>query len=350
MERTLLIDSQKIRRWYKDVLSGFSDIIEADFHQNDIEFIDTQTGEIRNVIVPICSPKNMGSDMCIDETMIGEEFFTILSSRITGNIAFMANTTRSLELKQASLPLEKQLENVKVINRDLANSYRKFCDITMPTANQVGDKFHVVKLLLDAQQAVRIKQKRKIDTEKREAHNIFKKEEKTRKEACLSAGKKYKKQRFTYHEKKLSNSETPSQILRRSRYLLYKFESQWTEKQTVRARVLFNEFPEIETAYKLSCNFRDWYSKKNIGKEKIFLEQELFQWYENVEISGITELMNFSSTVEINQEYILNYFYNNGASNAMAENRNGKIKKFINANQGTRDKEFFFFRLKKYFT
>ncbi len=84
MERTLLIDSQKIRRWYKDVLSGFSDIIEADFHQNDIEFIDTQTGEIRNVIVPICSPKNMGSDMCIDETMIGEEFFTILSSRITG--------------------------------------------------------------------------------------------------------------------------------------------------------------------------------------------------------------------------------------------------------------------------
>ncbi len=350
MSRTLLIDSQKIRRWYRDVLSGFLNVGENNLHQNDIEFIDTETGEVKNIFVPVCLPQNMCSDMCIDETMIGEEFFTILSNRTTGKIAFMANTTRSLELKGASQPLKKQLEKVKVINRDLANSYRKFCNITMPIAAQVGDKFHVVKLLLDAQQAVRMKQKRKIDTKKREAHNAFKKEEKKRKEACLLVGEKYKKQRFTYIEKKLSNSETPSEILRRSRYLLYKFESQWTEKQTARARVLFKEFPELEAAYKLSCNFRNWYSKKNIGKGNIFLEKKLFQWYEDVEISGITELMNFSSTVEINQEYTLNYFYHNGASNAMAENRNGKIKKFINANQGTRDKDFFFFRLQKYFT
>ncbi len=350
MERTLLIDSQKIRRWYRDVLSGFSDDRINDSQQRDIEFIDAQTGEVKTIFIPVCSAENMGSDMCIDETMIGEEFFTILSNRTTGKIAFMANTTRSLELQQACLPLKEQLENVKIINRDLANSYRKFCNITMPTADQVGDKFHVVKLLLDAQQAVRIRQKHKIDTEKREAHNAFKEEEKRRKKICLTAGEKYKNQKFTYKEKILSNSETPSEILRRSRYLLYKFENQWTEKQTARAEVLFKEFPELETAYKLSCKFRNWYSKKNIGEQKLFLEKNLFQWYEDVEKAGIAELLNYSSTVEINQEYILNYFYHNGASNAMAENRNGKIKKFINANQGTRDKEFFFFRLKKYFT
>ena len=91
-------------------------------------------------------------------------------------------------------------------------------------------------------------------------------------------------------------------------------------------------------------------NSKNIGSHELILEKELYQWYEDVEKSGITELMNFSSTVERNEKYILNYFYHNGASNAMAENRNGKIKKFINSNQGTRDRDFFFFRLKKYFT
>ncbi len=162
-------------------------------------------------------------------------------------------------------------------------------------------------------------------------------------------GQEYKKQKFIYKEKVLLNGETPSEILRRSRYLLYKFPEQWTNKQEARSKVLFSEYHVLQETYKRSCEFRNWYSRKNIGEHNLILEKKLFQWYEDVETSGITELMNFSSTVERNQDYILNYFYQNGASNAMAENRNGKIKKFINSNQGTRDRDFFFFRLKKYF-
>ena len=288
--------------------------------------------------------------MCVDEKMIGEEFFTIISNRETGKIAFMADTTKSSALVQACIPMKNELANVKIINRDLAGCYRKFSNTMMPNAAQVGDKFHVVKLLLEAQQAVRIEQKRKIASEKREAHQAFKDSENTRKEDCKQKGVKYKKQKFLYQEKTLANSETPSQVLSRSRYLLYKFPEQWTDKQKVRSQVLFSEFPDLEQAYKLGIEFRNWYSKKNIGEHELILEKHLVQWYENVENSGITDLMNFSSTVERNQEYILNYFHNNGASNAMAENRNGKIKKFINSNQGTRDRDFFFFRLHKYFS
>jgi len=83
--------------------------------------------------------------------MIGEDFYTIISNRISGKLALMANTTKSSELLEASLPEIKELKNVKIINRDLAGSYRRFSDITMPNANQVGDKFHIIKLLLDAQ-------------------------------------------------------------------------------------------------------------------------------------------------------------------------------------------------------
>ena len=288
--------------------------------------------------------------MCIDEKMIGEDFYTIISNRTSGKLALMSNTTKSSELLEASFPIINELKDVKIINRDLAGSYRRFSDISMPGADQVGDKFHVVKLLLDAQQSVRIGQKRKIDTEKREFYKVFKESENKRKDDCKQKGIKYKKKKIIYKEKILSNSETPSEVLRRSRYLLYKFPEQWTEKQKLRSKVLFLEFPNLEQAYKLSIQFRNWYSKKNIGQHSLVLEKGLYQWYEDVEKSGITDLMNFSSTVERNEEYILNYFYHKGSSNAMAENRNGKIKKFINSNQGTRDRDFFFFRLKKYFT
>ncbi len=331
-------------------MSGFSDNGEYIVHQHDIEFIDKETGEVKKIFVPICAPENIGDHMCIDEKMIGETFFSIICNKETGNLAFMADTTKSSELFEASLPIREELRKVKIINRDLAGSYRLFSNLAMPNADQVGDKFHVVKLLIDSQQSVRIGQKRKIDTKKRQAHKVFKNSEIKRKEECQKTGEKYKKQKFTYKEKILLNGETQSQILRRSRYLLYKFPEQWTDKQFARANVLFAEFPELEKAYNLCNEFRVWYAKSNIGKHEMFLEKKLFQWYEDVEISGITDLMNFASTVERNQECILNYFYNNGASNAMAENRNGKIKKFINSNQGTRDRDFFFFRLIKYFT
>ncbi len=172
--------------------------------------------------------------MCIDEKMIGEDFFTIISNRTTGELAFMADTTKSLELYQASFPIREELKKVKIINRDLASCYKRFSNMAMPDADQVGDKFHVVKLLLDAQQAVRIGQKRKIETAKRETHKAFKNSEEKRKKDCQKIEQKYKKQKFSYKEKVLSNGETPSEILRRSRYLLYKFPEQWTDKQEAR--------------------------------------------------------------------------------------------------------------------
>jgi len=322
---------------------------QSTIHENDIEYIDKGTGEVKKLFVPICSQENIGEDMCVDEKQIGEDFYSIISNRKTGKLAFVANTTKSSELFEATLTINQQLSQVKVINRDLASCYKNFCNRVMPDTAQVGDKFHVIKLLLDANQAIRIRLKRDIDTKKRIAFQGFKNQEKERKDACEKAREKYKKRKFVYKEKVASNGETQSELLRRSRFLLFKFPSQWTKNQRSRAKVLFAEYPKLEIAYQLCCSFRDWYSKSNIGASELILEKGLHQWYEDVEVSGIEELMNFSSTVERNEEYICNYFYHKGATNAMAENRNGKIKKFINSNQGTRDRDFFFFRLKIYF-
>ena len=89
-------------------------------------------------------------------------------------------------------------------------------------------------------------------------------------------------------------------------------------------------------------------SKKNIGKDYLWLNKRLIKWYEKVEESEISEMLNFQSMVESNEEYIMNYFIC-GETNALAEAINSKIQKFISSNNGNRDKDFFFFRLDNYF-
>ena len=68
--------------------------------------------------------------------------------------------------------------------------------------------------------------------------------------------------------------------------MLYKYPDQWSNKQELRAFALFEKFPDIEKAYNLSIQFRDWYSKKNIGKSKLYIERELHQWYEDINLRG----------------------------------------------------------------
>ncbi len=168
--------------------------------------------------------------------------YIIISNNETGEIAFVSDTTVSTELYEAVSPIRDELRNVKVINRDLAAWYKKFSDMAMPQADQVGDKFHVIKLLLDAEQGVRLRFRREIDSAKRKAYEEFKAKEQKRKEDCEVEGKKFKTKKFVPNEKILGNGETPSQILKRGQYLLYKFPHQWTDKQKERSGFMFAEF------------------------------------------------------------------------------------------------------------
>ena len=112
--------------------------------------------------------------------------------------------------------------------------------------------------------------------------------------------------------------------------------------------MLFKLYPEIEIAYQLSCRFRDWFKKENIGSDPDIIGLKLNEWYRKVEMADIEEMLNFKSLVERNEAIIRRYF-EKGHTNAIAENINSKIKRFIMINQGTRDREFFYFRVKKYF-
>ena len=122
----------------------------------------------------------------------------------------------------------------------------------------------------------------------------------------------------------------------------------WKPWQKQRANLLFNAFPDLEKAYYLIEKLRDWYNRKNIGKTWLSIEKKLRQWTEDVELANIEEMKGLVKMFDKHQEIILNYCIT-GQTNAMAENINSRIQRFININYGVRDQNFFFFRLKQYY-
>lgn len=346
--KALCVEPQKLWRWYRDTLSGFLDPEnQAIRHQYDIQL--KEKGVNKEIRVPILKPENIGPNMAIDEKQIGEEMHTVLSNRDTGKIALLARTLKAKELSLLTSYFEGKGFEVKTVTRDLSISYDWFCRTAFPNAGHVADKFHIIKILLDSSQDVRVRYRQEILRDKRLKYEGHKQKEKLRKEQCEIEGKRYKKKKFVYDQPKTENGETPMELLARSRFLLFKYQDQWTPSQAQRATVLFKLYPEIEMAYKLSSQFRDWYKKENIGTHPDTIGLKLNEWYRNVEKADIEEMLNFKSLVERNEAIIRRYF-EKGHTNAIAENINSKIKRFIMINQGTRDREFFYFRVKQYFS
>lgn len=344
----LCLDGKKAWRWYRDSLSGFLDEEEKKkSHENDLEI--KEKGQVREVRVPILKHENFGINMAIDEKKIGEEMHTVISNRDTGKIAVLARTLKASDLSELLSKFNQQGFLVKSITRDLSNTYDWFSRQAFMNAEHIADKFHIIKHLLDSMQAVRIRYRQDLLRDRRLKFEAHKKKENNRRIMCKNNGQDYKKKKFNYKPKKAINGETWLEILARTRFILFKYPSDWTISQKERAEILFDKFPEIEKAYKLSISFRNWYKKKNVGNNMEAIIKNLFNWYKVVDETDIDEMNNFKSLVERHQAVIVNYF-KQGFTNAIAEGINSKIQRFININQGTRDREFFYFRMNNYFS
>lgn len=316
-------------------------------HEHDIEII---TGRgTKTIRVPILKAENIGPNMAVDEKQIGEQMHTVLSNRDNGKIAMLANSITSHELKKIMLKVGDKTDLVETMTRDMSSSYAKFGNEVFFNASHIADKFHIIKDLLESCQAVRIRYRQENLRKKRLEYEAHKKIEKQREKECIENNEPYKKKNFFFKEETLSNGDTVLEGLARSRYLLFKYRSDWTLSQEKRAKALFEKFPEIEKVHDLANEFRDWMKKSNVGKDMHIIKKDLNKWFDRVVKEDIDEMMNFKSMVERNKRVILNYFIF-GATNAIAENINSRIQRFIMINQGTRDREFFYFRIANYFS
>jgi len=230
----------------------------------------------------------------------------------------------------AQIPYEKRA-SVKEVTLDMSNSMNVIVRDTFPKATLVIDRFHVQKIVTEAVQEIRIDIRKQVIKSENDAH------------------KKAKEEKRKYYPETYENGDSKKQLLARSRYLLFKPKSKWTETQKERANILFNKYPELGKAYNLSMMFRSFYEhSKTVSEAK----QKLNEWYRKIEEKSneeekyIDPFIIAADTIRLYEFNILNYFINR-STNASAESFNAKLKGFRTLVRGVRDKKFFLFRVAK---
>ena len=277
-------------------------------------------------------PENIGSHLSIDEVSLSKgELYTFVTNKKgkskKGTLVACIKGTRSGDLinvlEKLALHKRKQVDEVTL---DMAKNIELATKIAFPESTLVTDRFHVVKLVTEALQHIRIQ----LRWEELDKENKAIEEAKTK-------GLKYK-------PIQLSNGDTPKQLLARSRYIIAKKPHQWTENQKQRAKLLFKKYPKLEIAYKHALEFRNIYEIN----DKLTAKERFEKWIKDTFDYELKTFYTSANTVKANFKNILNFF-NNRNTNANAESFNAKIKLFRANLRGVTDTSFFLFRLHKLF-
>lgn len=271
----------------------------------------------------------MGPILSIDETSLSQgELYTVVTNKDAkgrkGALVALMHGTNSEGIAQVLEKIDesKRLE-VKEISMDLSPTMQRVARRCFERATIVADRFHVQKLMGEAISELRIEHRwDAIDQDN--------------KERALAKREDRKYVPYTFR-----NGDTRRQLLARSRYVLMKNYTKWTEEQELRATILFEEYPDIAAAYNMSMQLTALYNKHS---EKAAARLNLARWCNDLEKLGTKHFNIVKDTIYQNYDIILNYFINR-ATNASAESFNAKVKAFRSQFRGVSDIPFFVFRL-----
>ena len=277
-------------------------------------------------------PENLTSQISIDEVSVSQgELYTFVTSKSgkgrKQTIIASIKGTKSKDIINVLNKIPKEhRDKVEEVTLDMAKNMEASIKKSFTEASIVTDRFHVVKLVIDALQHIRTKQRWiEIDQENK----------------MLSLAKK---EELQYSQRQLSNGDSFKQLLARSRYLLAKKSNSWTECQKERSVILFREFPLLETMYNHVMSFRNIYENKS--KERA--REQFEDWIIKTEALKIDEFNSTAKSIKYHLDNILNFFDNRN-TNANAESFNSKIKLFRSNQRGVTDTKFFLFRLQNLF-
>lgn len=310
------VNGKKLQRHYKHKVSGYKQWEQLS-HADDY----------------LIYPENITEHISIDEVSLSKgELYTIVTNKNTKaqnkkSVIAIINGTEAKTIQKVlgKIPLE-QRNKVKEITMDMAPNMALAARNSFVNSTQVIDRFHVVRLVMDALQHMRTNLRWKaIDEEN-------------------ASIKKAKTEGRKHQPEILPNGDTLRELLVRSKYLLYKFEDEWTLHQAKRAKVLFDKYPLLKKAYKLVESFRTIYKLDN--KEDAIIRFN--DWKQKVGALKIDEFNTVINSLEHHLNNILNFF-NSRNTNANAESFNSKIKIFRANLRGVTDVKFFLFRLQNLF-
>ena len=308
------MNHKTLQRQYKNNLSDFYDWIHLDHCEDWLLF-----------------PENIGRRISIDETALSNgELYTIVTNKDAkgkkGALIAIIKGTKSLVVSSVlmKISMNKRVK-VEIITLDMSNAMDWIVRECFPNTKKVIDRFHAQKLVTEALQEMRVKERWKAIEEE---NKMIQKSRKT----------KTKCKPFRY-----SNGDTMKQLLARGRYLLFKPSSKWTKSQKERSDILFNEFPDLKKGYDLSMMFRSTY--ENTTERKV-AKVKLDNWYRKVEEKKFKSFITASESIKNHEGWILNYFPER-ETNASAESFNAKLKGFRSLVRGVSDTKFFLYRIAK---
>jgi len=297
---------------YKDHLSGFHQWDQKDHADEWLVF-----------------KKNVGTHLSLDETSISNgELSTILTNKagkgVKGSLVAMCEGTKANDISNVfnKIPLAQRL-NVEEVTLDFSSSMEKAVLTSFPNAHLTTDRFHVQQLVSEASQQIRIKLRWKAIEEENDGVKQTK-----------LTGERYILEVY-------ANGDTKKQLLARSRYLLFKPESKWTDRQIERAVILFETFPQLKEAYNLTMSFRGIYETSETREEA---QRRFKDWFNKVDASNFDSFKTTAQYLQDHLDTILNYFPDR-STNASAESFNAKLKGFRTLLRGVSDKTFFLFRV-----
>ena len=308
------INAHTFEKQYKETLSGYCEWDEPDNADKWLLF-----------------PENIGLRLAIDKSSLSnDELYAFVTNRdrhaLEGSLVAVVAGTKSEAIIQALKQIGKA-ERMKVeeVTLDLSDSMRKIVSVAFPNAKRVIDRFHIQKLAGDAVQEIRV------------AHRWDALQQSNGEmEECKLSGKTY----MPF----VSPTEThaPNCLLEVVTCCLNQQINGRKDKKE-RARILFDEYPDIKVAYGLSHSLRMIFSKNTI---KDAARLSMAKWYDKVERAGMKQFNVIAATFYEHYDEILN-FYNNRSTNAAAESFNAEIKLFRANLHGVTDKKFFLFRIAK---
>ena len=214
------VPAHTLYRQYKEFSSGFRDWEQARHAEEYMLF-----------------EENIGPDLGIDEVTLSRgELYTYVTNKAAkggkGSIVASIKGTRSEDIQAVldRIPADKR-EQVEQISLDMAKNIESAVSRSFPNAIRVTDRFHVVRLVLEPVQQLRVK----LRWQEMDAEN--------------KAIKQARKAGVAYKAERLDNGDTPKQLLARCRHALFKPEEKWTKNQWLRVYFAFERYPELKRAY-----------------------------------------------------------------------------------------------------
>jgi len=135
-----------LQRHYKKKISGFKDWLQLN-HAEDY----------------LLNPENIGAEMSIDEVSLSKgELYTFLTNKQgkgkKKSLVAVIKGTKSQDIMNVlnKIPLGKR-KGINAITLDMANNMQSASRTCFPESYLITDRFHVVKLVLEALQHLRVK-------------------------------------------------------------------------------------------------------------------------------------------------------------------------------------------------